>query len=94
MVGLLDGFLLSSPGVVALALLSKPLPPDPPPTPPSSCTLLPDIPVKGHPEARCRKTEGGRGSGCPALRWAGMGRVFVPPPARCASGGGTTKPLS
>ena len=27
-------------------------------------------------------TEGGRGSGCPALRWAGMGRVFVPPPPR------------
>ena len=83
---------LSSPGVVALDLLPKPLPPDPPPTPPSSCTLLPDIPVKGHPEARCRMTEGGRGSGCPALRWAGIGAGFRPPPP--ASGGvrGPTNP--
>ena len=71
MVGLVDGFLLSSPGVVALDLLPRPLPPDPP---------LPHIPVRGRAEVRCKRTEVGRGSGCPALRWAGnWGRVSSPP---------------
>ena len=50
-----------------LALLCKSLQGSPQ-TPPSSCTLLPDIPVKGRPVAMCRITAAGEGSGCPAWR--------------------------
>ena len=92
-VGVMDGYKLSRPEAFASGTAVYTLPPrPPPPTPPSSYTRFPDIPVKGRLEIRCRKTEAGGGSGCPALRWAGIGadlvRLASTPRAGEVAGGG------